>query len=93
MTEDKMVGWHHQLNGHEFEQTLGKGEGQVSLVCRSSWGHKESNMTQQLNNKTFPRVQGEVKFTLASLKRKWKLYSQISPFSILKNVSKTLILL
>ena len=37
-TQDKMVGWHHQLNGHEFEQTPGDGEGQRSLVCCSSWG-------------------------------------------------------
>ena len=40
-TNDKMVGWHHQLNGHEFEQTLGDGEGQGSLACCSPWGHKE----------------------------------------------------
>ena len=38
MTEDEMVGWHHRLNGHEFEQALGDGEGQGSLVCCSSWG-------------------------------------------------------
>ena len=43
MTEDKMDGWHHQLNGHESEQTLGNGEGQGSLACYSSWGHKESD--------------------------------------------------
>ena len=43
--EDEMVGWHHQLNGHEFEQTLGDVEGQESLVCCSPWGHKESDMT------------------------------------------------
>ena len=49
-TEDEMVGWHHQLNGHEFEQALGDGEGQGSLVCCSSWGHKELDMTEQLNN-------------------------------------------
>ena len=45
VTEDKMVGWHHWLNGCEFEQTLGDSEGQGSLVCCSSWGHKESDMT------------------------------------------------
>ena len=50
MTEDEMVGWHHRLNGHEFEQTPGDGEGQGSLACCSSWGHKESNVTEQLNN-------------------------------------------
>ena len=43
--EDEMVGWHHQLNGHEFEQTLGDSEGQGSLACCSLWGHKESDMT------------------------------------------------
>ena len=50
-TEDEMVGWHHQLNGHEFEQAPGDSEGQGSLVCCSSWDHKESDMTEQLNNK------------------------------------------
>ena len=44
-TEDEMVGWHHRLNGHEFVQTLGDSEGQVSLACCSPWGHKESNRT------------------------------------------------
>ena len=44
MTEDEMVGWHHLLNGHEFEHTLGGGEGQGSLVCYNPWGHKESDM-------------------------------------------------
>ena len=50
MTEDEMVGWHHGLNGHEFEQTPGDGEGQGSLVCCSPWGHKESDMTEQITN-------------------------------------------
>ena len=50
MTEDQMVGWYHRLNGHEFEQTLGDDDGQGSLVCCSPWGHKESDMTKQLNN-------------------------------------------
>ena len=49
--EDKMVGWHHQLDGREFEQTLGDGKGQGSLVCCSPWGRKESDTTEQLNNK------------------------------------------
>ena len=49
MTEDEMVGWHHQLNGHEFEQTPGDGEGQRSLMCCSPWGHTETDMTEQLN--------------------------------------------
>ena len=50
MTEDEMAGWHHRLNGHEFEQTLGDSEGQGSLVSFSPWGGKESDMTEQLNN-------------------------------------------
>ena len=45
-----MVGWHHQLNGHEFEQAPGDGEGQGSLVCCSPLHYKESDMTEQLNN-------------------------------------------
>ena len=49
-TEDEMVAWHHRLNGHEFEQTPGDSEGQKGLVCYSPWGHKESDMTEWLNN-------------------------------------------
>ena len=52
MTEDEKVGWHHKLNGHEFEQTPGDGEGKGSLVCCSPWVHKELDMTEQLNNIT-----------------------------------------
>ena len=44
-----MVGWHHRLNGREFEQALGVCDRQGSLVCYSPWGHKESDMTEQLN--------------------------------------------
>ena len=51
MTENEMVGWHHRLNGHEFEQAPGDGEGQGSLACCSPRGGKESNMTEWLNNK------------------------------------------
>ena len=50
MTEDEMVGWHHQLNGHELEQTPGYGEGQGSLLYCSSWGRKEWDTTERLNN-------------------------------------------
>ena len=46
MTEDEMAGWHHQLNGHEFEQIPGDSEGQRSLVCYSPWGRKESDTTE-----------------------------------------------
>ena len=49
MTEDEMVGWHHWLNGHEFEQTPGDGDRQGSLVCCSPWCRKKSDMTEWLN--------------------------------------------
>ena len=48
-TEDEMIGWHHQLNGHEFKQALGVGAGQGGLVCCSPWGLKESDTTERLN--------------------------------------------
>ena len=50
VTQDEMIGWHHWLNGHEFEQTQGDSEGQGSLVCCSPWGCKEWDMTEQLNS-------------------------------------------
>ena len=52
-TEDEMVGWHHQLNEHEFEQAPGDGEGQGSLACYSPWGCKESDMSEWLNNNKY----------------------------------------
>ena len=50
--QDEMVGWHHQLDGPEFEQAPGDSGGQGSLACCSPWGHKESNITERLNNNT-----------------------------------------
>ena len=47
--EDEMAGWHHRFNGHEFESTPGVGDGQGGLACCDSWGHKESDTTEQLN--------------------------------------------
>ena len=49
MTEDEMVGWHHRLNGHEFAQAPGVGDGQGSQACCSPWSRKESDMTEQPN--------------------------------------------
>ena len=46
MTENEMIGWHHQLNGHEFEQALGVADGQGSLECYSPWSHKELDTTE-----------------------------------------------
>ena len=56
MTEDEIVGWHHQFNGHEFVQTPGDSEGQGSLACCSSWGCKESDMTERLSNNKLKNV-------------------------------------
>ena len=50
MTENEIVGWHHQHYGNEFEQALGVGDGQGSLLCCSLWGHKELDTIKQLNN-------------------------------------------
>ena len=50
MTEDEIVGWHHQLNGHEFEQAPGDSEGQGCLACCSPWSRKESDTTERLSN-------------------------------------------
>ena len=60
MTEDEMVGWHHRLDGHEFDKTLRNGEGQESLACCSPWGHKESDTTERPKNNS---QQGEGGFT------------------------------
>ena len=46
MTEEGMVGWPHRLNGHEFDQTVGDGEGQGNIMCCDSWGHKELDTTE-----------------------------------------------
>ena len=58
MTEDEMVGWHHWLNGHEFKQALGDGDGQGCLVCFSPWDCKESDMTEQLKTNRWWGGQG-----------------------------------
>ena len=50
VTEDETVGWHHQLNGHEFQQVTGVGGGWESLICCSPWGCKESDTTERLNS-------------------------------------------
>ena len=49
MTEAETVGWHHQLDGREFEQALGAGNGQETPACYSPWGHKELDMAERLN--------------------------------------------
>ena len=49
MTEDEVLRWHHRLDGNEFEQALGVGDGQGSVACCNPWGHKESDTTERLN--------------------------------------------
>ena len=56
ITEDEMVGWYHRLDGHEFEETPGVGDGQRSLVCCSPWGLKESDTTEWLNRTDVPII-------------------------------------
>ena len=65
-TKDEMVGWHHWLDGHEFEQAPGDSEGQGSLVCCSPWGRKESDMTEWLNNNNDPHAELWAHFLLFS---------------------------
>ena len=55
MTEDEMVGWHHQLSGHEFEKALGVSDEQGNLACCGPWGCKELDTTKQLNNNNNPQ--------------------------------------
>ena len=56
-TENLIVGWHQQLNGHEFEQALGVGDGQGGLACCSPWGHKQLDTTERLNRTYKPKTQ------------------------------------
>ena len=60
MTEDKMFGQHHRLNGHEFEQAPGNGDGWGRLACCSPWDHKESDITEQLNNNNKASIQSKI---------------------------------
>ena len=64
MTEDEVVGWYHWLEGHELEQAPGVGDGHGSLVCCSPWGHKELDLTEQLNWTELNHTQGTVRLVL-----------------------------
>ena len=74
MTADEMDGWHHQLDGHEFEQAPGVGDGQGSLVCCSPWGHKEPDKTEWLNyfSASFPKQK-----YIVGVMQNWVLQLQI----------------
>ena len=78
MAEDEMVGWHHWLDGHEFGWTPGGGDGQGGLACCSSWGCKESDMTEQLNWIEFLWEHHYTPFI--TMKRGW--YFAFSPWSV-----------
>ena len=78
MTQDEMVGWHHQLKECEFEQALGGGEGQEDLVCCSPWGHKESDTTEQLNNNNTQLMdQGTIGMKALKPDTGWKQLSMV----------------
>ena len=76
-TEDEMAGWHHRLDGREFGWTAGVGDGQGGLACCSSWGHKESDMTERLNwtelnnEKTEREIKETIPFTFAMKRIKY----------------------
>ena len=86
-TEDEMAGWHHRLDGHEFAWTPGVGDGQGGLACCDSCGHKESNMTEQLNWTELKRLKSIVMdtynpdlpqagLTFQVIKRQWATFNQ-----------------
>ena len=76
MTEDEMVGWHHRLNGHEFEQALVVDDRQGSLMCCSPWGHKESDTTERLNW-TEPNIWLVTQTDLDKCIKGWNIYLTI----------------
>ena len=86
MTVDEMVGWHHRLNGYEFEYTPGVGDGQGGLACCSSWHHKESDMTERLNQTECLSIEKLKK----NSKGRYRQYSNISLKGIIKPRHKDL---
>ena len=81
VTDDEMIGYHHWLNGHEFEQTPGESEGQGSLACYSPWDHRESDTTERLNNNN-NNYNSNSKFMLmgevVNQLIKWTLYGELN---------------
>ena len=97
VTEDKMVGWHHQFNGHEFEQTPGDSEGQGSLACCSSWGHKESDTDEATEDPGMPSIPScwwterdshLLRVNTAGLRNAVKVWNSQSPRGISKRTSR-----
>ena len=83
MTEDEMVGWHHQLNGHGFGWTLGVGDGQGGLACCGSWGHKESDKTERLN---WSELMGPDAMILVFWMLRFKPTFSLSSFTFIKRL-------
>ena len=81
MTEDEMIGWHHRLDGHEFEQVPGVGDGQGGLACCSPWGRTELDTTKRLNNNN-----PAIKFLSISTKELKTLLIQNSAHGCLKQL-------
>ena len=79
-TEDEMIGWHHQIDQHEFEQALGTGDGQESLACCSPWGCKESDTIEGLNSTDYVEQYGD------SLKNQKSSYHDSKKTVIQKNI-------
>ena len=78
---DEMVGWHHWLSAHEFEQALGDGEGQGSLECYSPWGRKESDTTERLNNNNSNIWKQPQRLSIDDrIKRIWHIYIHIKEY-------------
>ena len=78
---DEMVGWHHWLSAHEFEQALGEGEGQGSLECYSPWGRKESDTTERLNNNNSNIWKQPQRLSIDDwIKRIWHIYIHIKEY-------------
>ena len=75
-TEDEMVGWHHRLNGHAFEQTPGDGEGQGNLVCCRPWACKESGTTERVNNDNKIKTTMKSHLTLVRTATIWNIYKE-----------------
>ena len=85
MTEDEMAGWHHRLDGHEFEWTLGVGDGQGGLACCDSWGHKESDMSEWLNWTDAWFMQIKWDFMLLALKQH-RVHRNVTGFYVLNTI-------
>ena len=95
VTEDEMVGWHHQINGREFEQTLGDSEGQGSLACCSPWGRKELDTTEQLNNDDLlsNHLSSSIKTSTYFIISVHKNYSSLSVYPVSLLLSLTIVIL